>query len=153
MRFSDDYVKGQKAVEAVKMYLMDMDNANISFRDATPEEQKDEIDLVVNDTETCEIKVQSKPNVIAVEETSQDAKPGWIYTSKAKWLLEVSDKHILKIDMQKLWEYYCATKHLNKLIINKGESDGWFGDKWHSSFRYYPVTEIANYVGITKVNL
>ena len=148
--FDRDEKLGKEAVAAFVQYL---DNQGAHYMPATQTQQWQGMDIIVG-SETYEVKHQSFENAVVVEESSLTNGTGWIYSSKAKWLLEVSAdrKKAWKIDMVQLRKFYDATKKNYEHYQNE-KSDGTRGDQWISSFRVYPLKDFANYVDFTEVIL
>ena len=144
-------VKSKLGLEAEAVFCEWMNTYNIDYRKATIEEQHKGIDIVAK--KTYEVKHQSFPDKLIIEEKSMDDVPGWIYTSEANFLIEVSAdrKKYLKIDMKQLRDVFIKIKENYELHNNDGMSQGMFGDIWLSSFYIIPVNQIEQYVKIEEV--
>lgn len=145
--FDNDDGLGQLAVDRVKYYF---GLHNIFYREATINEQHNGIDIVT-DKGTIEIKHQTYPDSIVVED-SDGLRDGWIYTSKADYLFEVSDHTLLSFKMQELRELYGKTKELYTLNHND-ETKGNRGDIWRGTYRVIPLTQITPYIKVKSTLL
>jgi len=149
--FNKNEIVGKQAVDAFKKYLT---TKKVTYRDASDIEQKAGIDLVINN-KTYEIKHQTLDNCLIIEETSiNDNQSGWIYTSKADYLIEVSSDRsmITKISMPELRTFYTAIKNNYKLYPNKC-SEGKFMDHWTSWFRIIEVNDLNGYVSVRRTKI
>ena len=153
-----DYKKKSKlGAEALKCITDWMTEYNIKWRHATPEEQAHEIDIVAK--KSYEVKHQTYPDSICLEEISirmpgKSDVPGWMYTSKADYLINVAPdrKSFLKINMQELKNVYIKIKR-NYTLIWDSTDNGLRGDKWESAHRVIKVGTLEGYVKIIKVEV
>jgi hypothetical protein len=150
VEFKQNEKLGAEAVAVVSKFLS---NNKTKHRPATTSEQYNGIDLVTN-TQTYEVKHQTYDDKIVIEEDSMSLKDGWIYTSQAQYLIEVSAdrKRIYKIDMQKLRSLYTKIWSNYSKYVND-ETDGVRGDKWCSTYRVIPLADIKQYIDIKEYKL
>jgi len=148
--FDKDELLGIQAVALFKKYL---DGINKGYVDASVQQQKDGIDLIVEGIEV-EIKHQRYEGHIVVEEASIGGRgTGWVYTSKAKYLVEVYDnKHITKIDMLQLRKWI-TTGGRNYPLYYNDKTNGNRGDIWQSSFKMIPLKALSGYVAVKEIIL
>lgn len=151
MKFSTDAKLGEGAVETFTDWL---DKHNIRYRPANSTEQIQGIDVVLDGNINCEVKHQSFPKSIVIEESSlKNGGSGWIYTTKSKWLIEVSEdrKTMWNIDVTDLKKFYNDCKE-NYLHHQNEKTEGVYGDEWISSFRVIPLADMKQYVKIEEIN-
>lgn len=148
--FSKDYNIGLMSVDTYIGYL---NSLKIPYKHADELQQQDDIDLVVKGM-SVEVKHETFPDRLCIEEVGSQGKPGWIYTSKAQVLISVDDgqEYFYQIDFIKLKDWYNKCKHHYELR-NNDASIGYSGDTWVSQYRVIPISDISGYVSVFKINL
>lgn len=146
--FNKDLEESEKAVQAFAKLIA---NYDVPYELATTEQQRIGIDLISRNTK-YEIKHMSYSDAIAIEETGECNKPGWIYTSQADKLVEVREEQEFYIfNFTEVKWFYEKTKHMYELHYNE-ETKGTY-ENWKSSFRIYPLRDFNGYLKFETVKI
>ena len=146
--FSDDMLIGDKAVH----YFIDvLDKRGIKYLDATPKQQDQEIDIITK-RGTYEIKYQKDPNTVCIEDDDGLGR-GWVYYSKADYLLEINPKHkvIVEFDMVQLRQAYLHDIKDKYTLFKNKQTNGLYGDVWKGSFRMVPTNYLLKLVTKSRI--
>jgi hypothetical protein len=148
LEFQHSTYKGNKSEAVFKNWL---ERAGITYEDHSKRYLK--YDFIVhlgNQSKKVDVKTQSKPGVLAVEELHNCSdiygalKPGWWYTSTADIFVFVGECM--------LWLPVAAARKAYELIKEdyalrrNAPTLGVRGDRWQSAFRYIPETEFPGIV-------
>ena len=141
VKFQKSYEDGELHVNKLCEYLKEK---NVGVQFATLDQQLKGIDLIINN-EKYEIKKQLDPECVIIEETGTCGKKGWFYTSEATYIVEIChDGTGMIIELSKLKQAMETLKNTYGIHLNE-PTDGWYGDKWQSSYRRIPSDLIEEY--------
>lgn len=142
--YTDDKKLGDEACVKFGHYLY---INGVAYTPATPDQQLNGID-VVTDRATYEVKHQTMPGCIVIEE-DDGLRQGWIYTCKSDYIILVGDGLFYKINVMNLRKFYEATKQNYRLYTNE-QSKGERGDYWTGSFRVYGLSDFCGFFSVGK---
>jgi len=136
---------------AVKGFTDTMDALGIPWTNANMAEQHNGIDIKTK--KYCyEVKYQKYEKSIVVEE-KDGLREGWIYSTKADYIVYVHLNGTIQTTMlkvQELRDIYNKIKKNYKLQFNK-KTDGERGDVWQGSFRIIPINDLIGYLSVYKL--
>lgn len=142
MSYKDDAIKGEVGV---KIFTEFLDKRKVKW-ELVPIEHKADYDIKT-DRGTYEVKCQmtSDRYTICIEEVGDMDKPGWIFTSKADWLIIVSPRqaHFIKINLKQLQASWDTISARYDLIENKPTA-GEHGQVWISKFKRIGIWDLGD---------